>query len=71
VALFTIEFELGPETRTMVERVMQTALVRLELGLTQETRETIVEVVPAPSKGKAREVIEDLVGKDADEERQS
>jgi hypothetical protein len=68
VSLFTIEFEIGPETRAMIERVMQTALVRLELGLTDETRQTIVEVVPTPSKGKAREALEGLMGKDASEE---
>jgi hypothetical protein len=69
VALFTIEFEIGPETRAMIERVMQTALVRLELGLTAETRQTIVDVFPTPSKGKAREAIEGLIGKDASEEK--
>lgn len=68
MSLFTIEFEIGPETRAMIERVMQTALVRLELGLTDETRQTIVEVVPTPSKGKAREALEGLMGKDASEE---
>jgi hypothetical protein len=69
VALFTIEFEIGPETRAMIERVMQTALMRLELGLTAETRQTIVDVFPTPSKGKAREAIEGLIGKDASEEK--
>ena len=69
MALFTIEFELGAETRAMIERVAQTALVRLELGLSADTRETIVEVIPTPSKGKTREVIEGLVGKDEREER--
>jgi hypothetical protein len=68
VGLFTIEFEIGPETRGMIERVMQTALVRLELGLTDETRQTIVDVIPTPSKGKAREALEGLMGKDASEE---
>jgi hypothetical protein len=68
VGLFTIEFEIGPETRGMIERVMQTALVRLELGLTEETRQTIVDVIPTPSKGKAREALEGLMGKDASEE---
>jgi hypothetical protein len=68
MGLFTIEFEIGPETRAMIERVMQTALVRLELGLTAETRQTIVDVVPTPSKGKAREALGGLIGKDASEE---
>lgn len=68
MGLFTIEFEIGPETRGMIERVMQTALVRLELGLTDETRQTIVDVIPTPSKGKAREALEGLMGKDASEE---
>jgi hypothetical protein len=69
LALFTIEFEIGPETRAMIERVMETALVRLELGLTPETRQTIADVVPTPSKGKPREAIEGLIGKDASEEQ--
>ncbi len=69
MALFTIELELGAETRGMIERVMQEALLRIELGMTPETRETIVEVFPTPSKGKAREVIEGLVGKEASEDR--
>jgi hypothetical protein len=68
VALFTIEFEIGPETRATIERVMQTALLRLELGLTEETRQTIVDVVPAPSKGKTREALEGLIKKDPSKE---
>jgi hypothetical protein len=66
VGLFTIEFEIGPETRAMIERVTQAALVRLELGLNAETRQTIMDVVPTPSKGKAREALEGLMGKDAE-----
>jgi hypothetical protein len=69
LALFTIEFEVGPQTRAMIERVMETALVRLELGLTPETRQTIADAVPAPSKGKAREAIEGLIGKDPNAEQ--
>jgi hypothetical protein len=48
---------------------MQTALVRLELGLTAETRQTIADFVLTPSKGKAREALEGLIGKDAHEEK--
>jgi hypothetical protein len=69
LGLFTIEFEIGPQTRAMIERVTETALVRLELGLTPETRQTIADAVPAPSKGKAREAIEGLIGKDPNEEQ--
>ena len=68
MGLFTIEFEIGPETRATIERVMQTALLRLELGLTAETRQTIVDVVPTPSKGKAREALEGLIRKDPSED---
>jgi hypothetical protein len=67
VALFTIEFELGAETRAMIERVAHTALMRLELGLSADARETIGSFVPKPSG--VGEAIEGLVGKDAKQER--
>jgi hypothetical protein len=51
----------------MIERVAQTALVRLELGLSADARETIGGFVPKPSK--VGEAIGGLVGKDAKEER--
>ncbi len=68
MALFTVEFELGAETRAMIERVANTALMRIELGLSADARETIGDFVPKPSK--VGEAIEGLVGgKDAKEER--
>ena len=69
MALFTIEFEIGPETRALIERVMQTAHLRLDVGLTPETRQTIVDVVPTPSKGKAREALEGLIGRETSDEK--
>ena len=73
MGLFTIEFEIGRETRGMIERVATetgamlervatTAVIQLELG--PKTLETI-ETVGTVSKqgGKAREAIGGLFGR--------
>jgi hypothetical protein len=44
VTLFTIQLELGPETRKMVERVATKALVQLEVG--PKTREFVRSLAP-------------------------
>ena len=62
MGLFTIEFELGPQTRAMVERVAATAVMRVELG--PETLKTIADL---KSPGKAREAIEGLLRKRQDD----
>jgi hypothetical protein len=48
VTLFTVQLELGPETRAMIERVAANAAMHLELG--PKTRETIKALVPKDSK---------------------
>jgi hypothetical protein len=70
--LFTIDFELGPETRGLIERVTAeacatiekvatSAVVQVELG--PRTRETIEATGVASSKGgKARVAIDSLLG---------
>jgi hypothetical protein len=70
MGLFTIEFELGRETRAMVERVaaetramierlVTTAATQIELG--PKTRETIEAVGMAPRGGKTRNAFEGLL----------
>ena len=73
MGLFTIEFEIGRETRAMIEkvatetsamieRVATTAIVQLELGpKTRQTIETVGTV--AKQGGKAREAIGGLFGR--------
>lgn len=66
MGLFTIEFELGRETRGMVERVVANlvaetcalaervvtdAAVQVELG--EKTREALVRLVPPDKAGRA------------------
>jgi hypothetical protein len=48
MTLFTVQLELGPETRAMIERVAATTVVQLELG--PKTRETIKALLPTDSK---------------------
>ena len=50
MTLFTVQLELGPETRAMIERVAANAVMQLELG--PETRETLKAVLPGDSNKK-------------------
>ena len=74
MGLFTIEvnFEIGRETRSMIERVatetsatierLATTTMLVELG--PETRETLEKIGLAAKQGrKAREAIEGLLGR--------
>lgn len=47
VTLFTVQLELGPDTRAMIERVAANAVMHLELG--PETRETLKALRPRDS----------------------
>jgi hypothetical protein len=49
MTLFTVQLELGPETRAMVERVAKTATVGFELG--PKTLEALVSVFPNKRDG--------------------
>jgi hypothetical protein len=49
MTLFTVQLELGPETRAMVERVATTAAVKFELG--PNTLETLMSVFPNKRDG--------------------
>ena len=67
MTLFTVQLELGPETRAMIERVATTAVVQLELGpKTRKTMEAMGIAVGMSKKGKAAGAIEGLLGKGAD-----
>lgn len=44
MTLFTVQLELGPETRAMVERIATRVTMHFELG--PKTRETIVGLAP-------------------------
>jgi hypothetical protein len=50
VTLFTVQLELGPETRAMIERVAANTVMHLELG--PKTRETIKALLPMDSNKK-------------------
>ncbi len=64
MTLFTVQLEVGPETRSMIERVATNVLVRLELG--PKTLKTIEGIGIMPQKGKTRGAIDGLLGKNAD-----
>jgi hypothetical protein len=49
MTLFTVQLELGPETRAMVERVAKTAAVKFEFG--PKTLETLKSVFPNTEDG--------------------
>lgn len=67
MTLFTVQLEIGPETRAMIERVAANAVVQLELGpKTRKTLEALGIAIGAPRKAKTVEAIEGLLGKDAD-----
>jgi hypothetical protein len=44
VTLFTVQLELGPETRSMIERLAKHAAMHLEFG--PKTRETLKSLFP-------------------------
>jgi hypothetical protein len=48
MTLFTVQLELGPETRAMIERVAANTVMQLELG--PKTRETIKALLPGEPK---------------------
>jgi hypothetical protein len=49
MTLFTVQLELGPETRAMVERVAKTATVKFEFG--PRTLETLMSIFPNKQDG--------------------
>jgi hypothetical protein len=59
VNLFTVQLELGPETRAMIERVAANSMLHVELG-----PKTINALLPKDSKKK--EGVEALLRKGAD-----
>ena len=56
--LFTVQLELGPETRAMIERLAANTVMKLELG-----PKTIEALLPKDSKKK--EAVEGLLRKGA------
>ena len=50
MATFTIEFEVGPKTREMVERVLERTTMQLELG--PKTRELVESLLRKPPEGR-------------------
>ncbi len=67
MTLFTVQLELGPETRAMVERIARQITMRLELGSIEfgpKTRDTIRSVAPIRRDGD-----ESLLRKAADAAR--
>ena len=66
VTLFTVQLELGPETRAMIERVAANAVMHLELG--PETRETIKAALPLSDSNK-KEGVAGVLRKGADAAR--
>jgi hypothetical protein len=53
MTLFTVQLELGPETRAMIERVAANTVMQLELG--PKTREMIKALLPNDSKKEGGE----------------
>ena len=53
MTLFTVQLEIGPETRAMIERVSANAVMHLELG--PKTRQTIKDLLPGDSKKEGGE----------------
>ncbi len=71
MTLFTVQLEIGPETRAMIERVATSAVLQIELGpKTRKTIEAIGVAMGMPRKAKARGAIEGLLGRGADEATQ-
>jgi hypothetical protein len=63
VNLFSVQLELGPETRAMIERVAANSMMQLELG--PKTRETLKALLPH-EKSRKKEGAEGLIRKGAD-----
>jgi hypothetical protein len=61
VTLFTVQLELGPETRAMIERVAAKAVMHLELS--PKTRETIKAVLPVPTDSNKKEGVAGVLRK--------
>ena len=72
MGLFTVELEVGRETRAMIERIAQetrgtvekvatTAAIELELG--PETRDVLAHIFDSSRDSRAREKIGGLLGK--------
>ena len=67
MTLFTVQVELGPETRALVERIATQGTMRFELGpieLGPKTRETFSSFAPTKEEGD-----EGLLRKSADAAR--
>ena len=67
MTLFTVQLEVGPETRAMIERIARGAAMELELGPhTRETIERLATALGMPKRATTVEPIEGLLGKSAD-----
>ena len=53
VATFTVQLEIGPETRALIERLVGKTALQLELG--QQTRELLAELIRAQRRPERRE----------------
>jgi hypothetical protein len=60
MTLFTVQLEIGPETRAMIEKVTTNATLHFEFG--PETRETLKSLFP----GEANKRDEGLLRKGAE-----
>ena len=62
MTLFSVQLELGPETRAMIERLASNAAIHLEFG--PKTRETLKTLLP--KEANRRDSGEGLLRKGAD-----
>lgn len=54
MAVFTVQLELGPETRALIERLAGKAVIEVELGeATRDLVEEVVESVRVRGPGEA------------------
>jgi hypothetical protein len=67
VTLFSIELELGPETRALVERLVANTTVTIDLEFGPKTLATVKSLFPEDTK--KREGVEGLVRKGVDAAR--
>jgi hypothetical protein len=63
VGLFTVSFELGPETRELLTKIANTSVVRFELG--PETRAMIERLAGPPDDGNGGHAVGRFVEKGA------
>jgi hypothetical protein len=63
VGLFTVSFELGPETRELLTKIVSTSVVRFELG--PETRAMIERLAGPREDGNGGHAVGRLVEKGA------